>query len=328
MTNRSIERFLRVREDSHSILAATKYLFSGYIVVFSALSKHCSNWPKILLNYVYSKPGKVVLRAGFVLSYGSRVRPYTIESLTRLIDAGWKIVKIDKDYAVIQQNGIRLKCRLDTWVDFSSACEVFLEKAYDGQFNGKVVMDVGMSNGDAAIFFAVNGADLVVGLEPDKASYLVVKENIALNCLENKIITINAALDSQCGWANFVQSTVPTRNRLSSSSFEKWTEDDTYGVDKVRTVTLPQVMAELGLPRVNFVKMDCEGSENRILRELEASDFLRFDEFVMETHGGAEEVLAILCRNGFDVKRYNGSYVRAVRKVTVNSPCRYFCINC
>ena len=81
-----------------------------------------------------------------------------------------------------------------------SVYEIFNGKAYEGvEVSGKEVVDIGANVGDSAIYFALNGAKKVVGVEPLPSVYAQALENIKLNHLEDKIVMINAALGSKKG---------------------------------------------------------------------------------------------------------------------------------
>jgi len=56
--------------------------------------------------------------------------------------------------------------RLNRDSDVGHVLELFVDRAYGSSFSGTVV-DVPESNGDSAVFFAFNGAERVVALEPD-----------------------------------------------------------------------------------------------------------------------------------------------------------------
>jgi len=99
--------------------------------------------------------------------------------------------------------GISLWVRLDRGFDVGHVQELFVDRAYGSSFSGTVV-DVGASNGDSAIFFALNGAERVVVLEPDPESFALAEENVRINGLEGRIRLISAALAAEDGEAEFL----------------------------------------------------------------------------------------------------------------------------
>jgi len=71
--------------------------------------------------------------------------------------------------------------------------------------------------------------------------------------------------------------------------------------------SLAGVMDERAIAAVNFLKIDCEGSEYEILRGMDADHWARIERIVIEYHefGGRShrELMDILRSNGFEVER-------------------------
>jgi FkbM family methyltransferase len=63
----------------------------------------------------------------------------------------------------------------------------------------RIVIDLGAFVGDSAIYFVLRGARRVIALEPNPEAFKEMLENIKLNNMESKIITINAGLSSKAG---------------------------------------------------------------------------------------------------------------------------------
>jgi hypothetical protein len=63
---------------------------------------------------------------------------------------------------------------------------------------GSVVFDIGANIGNHAVFWAVKGhAQKVYCFEPVPSTYAILKRNVALNQLEDRIIALNLALSDQ-----------------------------------------------------------------------------------------------------------------------------------
>lgn len=60
-----------------------------------------------------------------------------------------------------------------------------------------------MSNGDSAIYFAKNGANKVVGIEPTKESFDLAIENIKSYNVTEKITAVNKAVGVENGKVEF-----------------------------------------------------------------------------------------------------------------------------
>ena len=75
---------------------------------------------------------------------------------------------------------------------FSDLEAVFFREEYSFlQVKNHDVIDIGMNIGDSAIYFALNGAKRVIGLEPYPYAFYYAEKNIKLNNFNN-IIPINA----------------------------------------------------------------------------------------------------------------------------------------
>ena len=107
----------------------------------------------IFLDYLSNryKPIKVIQKntgVPFVLNLSN------MAYLSYLLENNWKI--IDSTDTYVKMNGPKdenLYCRTQVGFDLGHIVEIFLSKDYGVDFNGKNVIDIGMSNGDSSIFF-------------------------------------------------------------------------------------------------------------------------------------------------------------------------------
>ena len=69
---------------------------------------------------------------------------------------------------------------------------------------------------------------------------------------------------------------------------------------------------------INFLKMDCEGCEYRVLRSISEEYFSRILNLNLEYHHGLQDIPELLNRQGFDISRTKGNklmgYIKASRK--------------
>jgi hypothetical protein len=100
-----------------------------------------------------------------------------------------------------------------------------------------------------------------------------------------------------------------TRSRMGR--FTRWLlrggsrESVTSTSIMVDQVSLPHIMDEHGIGRVNLLKIDCEGSEYEVLRSLDAAHWARIERVVIEYHDfgrdrNHRELMDILRSNGFE----------------------------
>jgi FkbM family methyltransferase len=127
---------------------------------------------------------------------------------------------------------------------------------------GEVVIDIGAHIGLYTMKAAkdVGTKGKVIAVEPDPQSYAILKSNIALNHLDN-VVAVNAALSDVSGEMTFYACTDP-----SLSGFELQPKAKLREVRTVKTLTLDRLLAENGVDQINWVKLDVEGAETRVLR--------------------------------------------------------------
>ena len=175
----------------------------------------------ILLEYLSDryKPIKVTGKntgVSFFLSL-SRLVP-----LSKLLDNKWKIVNSTNTY--IKVSGPKdeiLYCRTRVGFDFGHIVEIFLDKGYGVDFQGKNVIDIGMSNGDSSIFFAKNGAKRVIGIEPDRRSFNIALTSISESKVDDIVFPLNKALSAQSGIVELIVcDAFPNANSIDEENME------------------------------------------------------------------------------------------------------------
>jgi FkbM family methyltransferase len=150
---------------------------------------------------------------------------------------------------------------------------MYLTITYMGQYfyhhapqRGEVVFDVGANVGAFALAAArlVGPTGHVYCLEPVPGNQAVLAKNIEANALTN-VTVIPRAVGDKCGELALHLGSVGT---MHSGIFDFGKGDRTVPV-----TTLDALTEELGLPRVDFVKIDVEGMEAQVLRS--ATETLR-----------------------------------------------------
>lgn len=156
--------------------------------------------------------------------------------------------------------------RADT-ADVAVFRQVFVDREYDHKMLSGIhprhIIDAGAHIGSVSIFFARKFPDArIVAIEPDATNFELLKLNT--KCYKN-IVPINAAL-----WCE------DTHVGLSNPYGTSWAfrVDAGNKAGNVRAVTLPTLLKEFDIPKVDILKMDVEGAEKEIF-ENNASDWLR-----------------------------------------------------
>lgn len=120
---------------------------------------------------------------------------------------------------------------------------------------GMVVIDAGANIGwyTLAMARAVGPSGLVYAFEPADEELTRLRSNVRLNELENVRIKPLALAENE-GWATL------------SDTLDAGTTYVGGGKRRIATTSLDRLVADEELKRVDFIKMDVEGSELRVLR--------------------------------------------------------------
>lgn len=160
---------------------------------------------------------------------------------------------------------------------------------------GFVFVDIGANQGLYSLLAARNpDCCRVIALEPVPATFELLKANIAANQSEDRIEPVMAALSDRRGMAEIAMS--PTHSGTASLHGPR---DAASGAASIRLMDMEELDALLGGEQRMIVKVDVEGHEEVVLRELSRSRHVaRIDAIFYEvaekwTDAGAiEKILA------------------------------------
>lgn len=173
----------------------------------------------------------------------------------------------------------------------------------------KVVIDIGTSIADSAIYFALNGATKVIGLEPYPYSFNLAVVNVNENNLTERITLMNAGY-GQDG-ETLVNENLKSNDQMDLRAFSSG--------KKIRVYSLLSIMKMYNIDTC-AVKMDCEGCEYSLLDEPEVV-FDHIEMMQIEYHYGPDRLVKKLRNVGFAVKytlpeeRFNPYAVNSKMKV-------------
>lgn len=201
----------------------------------------------------------------------------------------------------------------DSFEELHTLWEIYFSGDYDFcPADSMVVVDVGANVGFTSIFLAdVNPELVVVGCEPVPENYAKALKNLAANPhLSQRINFHNFGLFSEDG-KKTITSEVGNRVRSSiviDQSHNALGTTESIPVEVRRASSFIREVRELNPGRRIVIKMDCEGSEYHILRNLEADGELGLiSGFLMEWHklinpgDDATFIRTLFKRSGFDV---------------------------
>lgn len=211
--------------------------------------------------------------------------------------------KIKNKYALYKlRNGLRYKLRGGS-TDRFIINEVWIHKSYNPKgFEIKqndIVVDIGAHAGIFTIlasYYAKDGK--VYAFEPMKENYELLKENIKLNYAKN-IEPINKAVSAKSGKLKFYVS--QTKNKGQNSLYKL---SDTQKQISVGKISFKDFIKKI--PRIDFLKIDCEGAEYEILFSLSKAEFQKIKKISMEFHNygkyTGKDLAKVLHSNNFKVK--------------------------
>ncbi len=126
---------------------------------------------------------------------------------------------------------------------------------------GDVVIDCGGHVGFYTKLALSRGASLVIALEPDPENHWLFSKNLEKEIAEGRVRLIKAGVWDEKGELEFHHS---TDNPGAHSFFEHGGEETL--IENVPVLPLDDIVEELGLERVDWIKMDIEGAEQRALK--------------------------------------------------------------
>lgn len=127
-----------------------------------------------------------------------------------------------------------------------------------GERPGDIVLDCGANAGVYTKTALASGAKLVVAIEPGPENLECLRRNLAREIGEGKVIVVPKGVWDK---DDFLTLNADPNNSA---------RDSLYGLNgpgikqvKVELTTIDKLVTELGLPRVDFIKMDIEGAEKK-----------------------------------------------------------------
>lgn len=215
----------------------------------------------------------------------------------RLNYSGGKELKIkDKDFYMDYLEGN----------EYSTFWEIFVHGEYDKESNclvdeGDVVLDIGANFGFFTLDSVSKGASKVYSIEPYPLAFKHLKE---LSSIFSNIYPENKAVSDRDGKVlmSFDPDASASNCVINHSEIFGRSSEGTE-VISVDINTLFSSIPE----KINFLKIDCEGSEFEIFKSITPENLSSVEKIVAETHGEEIDkfVYESLVNNDFKVYRYD-----------------------
>ncbi len=217
-------------------------------------------------------------------------------------------ISVSKEGYMRLSNG-NLSINVSSEDEFQNTADVLLYDCYNYFLAGnsdEVVIDVGMNIGDSTLYFLKKeNVKKVYAFEPVKETYLRAVENLDEYIDTEKLSVFNFGLSDitekrkilcnakmSCG-----QSTIVSTNEDAVATYSKWgliaeneTIEEIIDVKKASKIIEDICLESKGCKIV--LKLDCEGEEFAIIKDLCDTDILKMIDFIMlEWHYRCPEII-------------------------------------
>jgi FkbM family methyltransferase len=213
--------------------------------------------------------GEAIQHARYIPRIVARVRnwPRFLLTYMRLSDRPATYRLRRGDTSIVARSG----------VDVSTIAVIFIKEDYGASIGGGTVVDIGANIGVFSLFAATEPGTRVYAYEPVSATYDQLRENVALNGLDERVKTFNLGVTS--GSERRAIHLSPHGSPFSSL----------YGgegghVEEIPCVGLDRVLEENAIERVDLLKLDCEGAEFEILLDAPDDALERVRRICVEYH--------------------------------------------
>lgn len=195
--------------------------------------------------------------------------------------------------------------------------EIWQEQFYTKKYQireGDTIVDIGANIGVFSLWAAKQGAK-VFAIEPNPEAFYYLKKNIEENDFSQKITALNCAIGDSNG---FIDLKIPDSDMIyslgSATIMDNIKEylsekcDIKFKISRVEKISLSKFTEKYfqGEEKISLLKMDCEGAEYMIFRELESNISWKIMNIAMETHDGYSEksLIDLLNKKGFIIEEY------------------------
>ena len=146
--------------------------------------------------------------------------------------------------------------------DIAIFYQVFFNKEYaiDLKFEPKFIIDAGANIGLSAIYFSNRFPDAqIISIEPEDENFTLLEKN---TLPYTKVVRKKAALSNLNDEELFVDSV-----GLGHSGFVTTNTPSSQAKNKVKTISVDQVMSESGFDIIDILKIDIEGHEKEVFEK-------------------------------------------------------------
>jgi FkbM family methyltransferase len=178
-----------------------------------------------------------------------------------------------------------------------------------------VIIDIGAHKGFFALYAALNSSvdSTIICFEPAVVNFSILKKNMEVN-QKNNVLVVNKGVHAQPGNINlFLFSKA---NNSIYQDYEQIINKHGVETEPIEVTTLADIIRDFKLDHVDFLKIDCEGSEYDIIFNLDTAILSIIKVISLEFHdlndsGKCGYALALYLRKkGFSVVVF--TYIKSI----------------
>lgn len=187
--------------------------------------------------------------------------------------------------------------------------EIFVKNVYNPPGfeikHGDVVIDIGANIGIFTLYAASQGCGQIYAFEPHPDNFSILLENIRINDLTNvKPYMVGVASKEEKGLLKV--SSISGHHEV----IDREKKNEFISVLEIRTINLEHFIKDNDIGPVDFLKIDCEGSEGDIFLSLSTKFFEKINKVVIEYHNNVsklndQQISKILKENNFHCVKQN-----------------------
>lgn len=148
-----------------------------------------------------------------------------------------------------------------------------------------IVVDIGANIGVFTLFAAQQTQNRVYSFEPFQGNVEFLNRNVNNNGLSN-VIVHSVAVSAMNGYTKLFLAEIPGGHLLFDHNIRGKLEEYVT----IPTITLQRIIDENNLQKIDFLKMDCEGTEGSILISTPKDYLQRIRKISMEFHDNVSEL--------------------------------------
>ncbi len=189
---------------------------------------------------------------------------------------------------VILRNGLRIEAAKDSHL-LVIMNEIFRMEVYNPSGftieTNDIVVDIGANVGVFTMFAAQRTRNKVYSFEPFQGNIEFLNRNVSNNDLSN-VFVHSVAVSAENGYTKLFLAEIPGGHLLFDHNIKGKLEKYV----NVPTITLQYIIDKNNLPKIDFLKMDCEGAEGSILMSTPKDYLRRINKIAMEFHDNVSEL--------------------------------------